>query len=54
MKKILLFALVTGFAVLTQAQEITPPTKVVKAAYFDKTLHLRDMELIDPATVTDT
>ncbi|NOX48290.1 MAG: T9SS type A sorting domain-containing protein [Chlorobi bacterium] len=56
MKKILFPAVlfVFGFAFLTQAQEIKAPTKVVKAAFFDKTPPLRDMELIDPATVKDT
>jgi hypothetical protein len=54
MKKILFPAILFGFAILTQAQEIKAPTKVVKAAFFDKTPPLRDMELIDPATVKDT
>ncbi|OQX78643.1 MAG: hypothetical protein B6D61_05005 [Bacteroidetes bacterium 4484_249] len=54
MKKILLFAILIGFAMLLKAQEKTAPTKVVKAAYFDKTPALRDMELIDPATVANT
>ncbi len=54
MKKILFSVILIGFAFLTQAQEITAPTKVVKAAFFDKTPPLRDMELIDPATVKDT
>ena len=54
MKKIFLSVFLFSFIILTQAQELKAPTKVVKAAFFDKTPPLRDMELIDPATVKDT
>ncbi len=54
MKKIILILLLGTIVVPASAQDKLSPTKVSKAAFFDKTIPLRDMKIIVPSAIDNS